>query len=272
MAKKQSGAADPGSFFDTQAYGPSFAVIYDRLWGGFAETFASVLYSFTEDHRGAGLDPTVLDLGCGTGHLASYFLDRGYYVTALDKSFAMAERARMRLSPHLKEGQGSVLHEDMTIADLDKKFSFVFSTYDTINHLETKAQLVQCFSRVRAHLLPGGYFVFDLNTARGLERWNGVHVEEREDYFILNRGIFDPHRVVGEYPRAQTKLSAFIQMPEGYYNRLSSVVYNSAFPLEEVRGILRDQGFDSIDLVQLPGLNGFEGDPEDQGRVVFICS
>ena len=77
-----------------QAYGPGFARVYNSQWGGFARQLAPRLLEWHERTYAGSAGKNVLDLCCGTGQLALYFLEKGYKVTGIDLSEPMLRFAR----------------------------------------------------------------------------------------------------------------------------------------------------------------------------------
>jgi len=69
--------------------------LYDRLTGWLLGSF----YEGVADDVAAAAPPgaTVLDVGCGPGHLVARLADRGLAVTGIDIDPAMIERAQQRL-------------------------------------------------------------------------------------------------------------------------------------------------------------------------------
>ena len=78
----------------SQAYTAAFAKIYNQRWIRFAQQAAPLIREFygslpvSRNHR------TLLDLCCGTGQLASHFLENGYVVSGIDLSSDMLAWAR----------------------------------------------------------------------------------------------------------------------------------------------------------------------------------
>jgi len=106
----------------------------------------------------------VLDLGCGTGHLTRQIADAGVDVVGLDVSREMIEQAR-REHPTVR----------FEIADghafeLGERFDAVFSNAA----LHWMPELDRVFSRVHAHLKPGGRFVFEMGGAGNLTAVRGA--------------------------------------------------------------------------------------------------
>ena len=100
----------------------------------------------------------VLDLGCGTGHLAAQLAEQGVRVIGLDASPAMIAKARVAY-PTLRFEVG-----DGAAFELAESFDAVFS--NAALHWMSDQQRV--FERVYAHLRPGGRFVFEMGGARNV--------------------------------------------------------------------------------------------------------
>ena len=79
------------------------ARVYDRIAGRYATVFSDELERKPDDRRlldavaaGCRGTRTVLDVGCGPGHVARYFHDAGLDVVGVDLTPAMAAEARRR--------------------------------------------------------------------------------------------------------------------------------------------------------------------------------
>ena len=101
---------------------------------------------------------SVLDLGCGTGLLATELTARGYRVVGVDASDAMLARASERLG-------SQVVLAQMTLPDLNVEgvFDAAVCTFDGFNYL-TPDELRLTMAAVALHLRPAGWLVFDLHT------------------------------------------------------------------------------------------------------------
>ncbi len=124
-----------------QDYGDTFAKVYDEEWSGFSERFAPAFLDFLGD-RG---DRTLLDLCCGTGRLALRFLERGWKVTALDRSEAMLGRVRGNAAGWSLDGSLTIVRADAASFALPRRHAAALSLYDALNHLPDKAALAGCF-------------------------------------------------------------------------------------------------------------------------------
>lgn len=248
-----------------QGYSNLFARVYNQRWIGFANQTAPLLFEFAESIRSAKQEHSLLDLCCGTGQLAGYFLEYGYRVVGVDLSPGMLEYARQNNAAHIIAGQARFVEGDAANFSLSEQFGLVISTFDALNHLPDAPALRSCFASVYRVLLPGGVFVFDLNTRRGLQRWNSVNIEDTEDVLLVNRGIFDPGS-----DKAYTRISGFVRLENGQYERFEEVVYNTLFDLKGVKSWLVESGFHDVYFARGKELAQPVDDPEALERAFII--
>jgi SAM-dependent methyltransferase len=105
----------------------------------------------------------VLELGCGTGSILKCLQD-AYEVSGLDVSGKMLSLARKKVP------RSKLFRQDMVDFRIDGRFDVIFCVFDSINHVRRFSDWKKVFAAVRRHLLPGGCFIFDINTQRKLER------------------------------------------------------------------------------------------------------
>ena len=119
-----------------QAYGRSFAYVYNKRWTGFAHRVAPLIAEFYASTGTGEARYPVLDLCCGTGQLALHFLEQGYRVTGLDLSEYMLQYASENASSYVESGQAQFVRADASEFSLDQQFGLVASTFDALNHLD----------------------------------------------------------------------------------------------------------------------------------------
>lgn len=250
-----------------QAYGAVFARVYNERWAGFVQQVAPTLHDFYVNTPLGQQERSLLDLCCGTGQLARYFLERGFHVTGVDLSEAMLAHARDSAAPYVENGQARFFQADAADFTLSERFGLVVSTYDALNHLPDETALRGCFRCAHAVTAPGGTFLFDLNTRAGLlERWNSISVIDTEEVMIVTRGIYDG---LGE--RAWTKISGFARTEGGTYERFDETVYNTVFGMEAVRAMLLESGWSDAHCARLADLTRPIEEPEKERRVFFVA-
>lgn len=247
-----------------QGYGRIFARIYNLKWTDFAKRVAPKILEFYAETAVEQDHNTVLDVCCGTGQLAVYFLEHGYRVTGLDLSEHMLECARENAAQYLASGQAKFVQADATDFTLDERFGLVISTYDALNHLPDEEALKRCFECVYA--VNDGCFIFDLNTKIGLTRWSGMMVSESEDLFLMNRGIYD-----NGMDRAWTKITGFLRMPDGLYERFDETAFNTVFDMRRIKAALLETGWADVYYARLEDLKTPIDEPEEEQRVFFVA-
>lgn len=248
-----------------QAYSKSFAKVYHLRWSGFARQVAPLILDFYAATPIGQENKTVLDLCCGTGHLAIHFLEKGYRVIGLDLSDHMLDYAREKARPYIESGQAAFIQGDASNFTLDERFGLVVSTYDALNHLDNEQALRRCFQCVYA--VSDGFFVFDLNTRYGLRRWNNIQVDDDDQMLIISRGIYD-----GQSDKAWTKISGFLRLPDGFYERFDETVFNTVFAMDKVEKSLLDVGWKNVYFARIQDLRTPLEEPEKEGRVFIVAS
>lgn len=252
----------------SQVYQKKFASIYNLHWSDFARKVAPALRAFYESTPGWSSHRCVLDLCCGTGQLASHFLEHNYSVTGLDASEHMLTYARENNAAYIVAGEARFILGDATNFNFAESFGLIVSTFDALNHLENLDALIHCFECVYPVLISDGYFIFDLNTRTGLKRWNSLSVDERsEDIFLVKRGIFSP-----DMERAWTRISGFLRLENGLYERFEETAYNTVFDLQEVREALLNVGWRKVHFARVDDLSTPLDDPESEVRVFIVAN
>ena len=134
---------------DTGLYARSFADVYDQ-WYGTLDDPADLVASLRQVMPAPA---TVIELGSGTGRLATPLRNAGYRVIAVDVSLEMLGAAPA--GPHRVAGDMARLPIAATTADA------VIVAYNTLFNL-TSVQLQQeCFDETRRVLRAGGVFAVE---------------------------------------------------------------------------------------------------------------
>lgn len=249
-----------------QAYGASFAKVYNLRWTGFAAQISPKIRAYYEAAPIGRENQNLLDLCCGTGQLALHFLDHNYQVTGLDLSPAMLEHAQSNAAAYILAGLARFVQADAANFTLSERFGLVVSTFDALNHLPDFASLRGCFQSVYKALEENGLFIFDLNTLRGLQRWTGISVNDTPEMMLVTRSLFD-----AQQKRAFTYISGFLPTESGLWERFEETAYNTAFDLRTVRQALFDCGYARVGFVNERDFYKLLDDPEQETRVFIIA-
>ena len=190
----------------------AYAAVYDAIGQG---RFSARLAEWALQWLAArGIHPTrVLDLACGTGDAALVFAAAGCLVVGLDRSQPMLEIARGKardrgytitfvegdikeLEPRTKNQEpraaGDFLGSRFSV--LSSRFDLATCFYDSLNYLIDDGDLDRLFVGVAAALRPGGYLIFDINTAAEYATWDDrdVVTYDGRDCMVYNRLSYDP--------------------------------------------------------------------------------
>lgn len=120
----------------------------------------------------------VLEIGCGTGNLASKFMVNGFRYCGLDLSNEMLTIARK------KYPQGEFVNGDVRNFNLLQKFQSVIITGRTISYLLTNKDVHDSFASIGKHLKNKGILCFDFIDA------NRFIPQIREGEKVIHRASF----------------------------------------------------------------------------------
>ena len=245
---------------DDTAY-TEFAEIYERHWENFAELicpwFPVVLKRFRlHPHR-------ILDLACGTGLFALHLAGKGYEVVGVDKSQDMLDVARRRSNAQRLGVKWSC--QDMRRLSWSEPVDCVTCWFDSLNYLTKRSDIAVTFGHVFDVLTPGGGLVFDVNTLRGLsDRWNTeTRIDvDTEDHFVVTDTVWDP-----ETHCNTLMLHGFLRRGDTY-RRIHEEHVQRAYPLDELRELLVEAGFEDVHVF---GRRNFNQVDEEALRAFFFA-
>jgi len=104
----------------------------------------------------------ILELGCGTGRHAELLARRGFKIHGVDLSEGMlADAERRRLAMTENRDLLSFSSGDVRNVRLAERFDTVISLFHVASYMTEHADLDQFFTTAKAHLNPGGLFLFD---------------------------------------------------------------------------------------------------------------
>ena len=115
---------------------------------------------------------SVLELGTGYGRLLPALSAAAREVVGLDRDASLlraARRALRGLSVDQRQGV-SLVQADMQSFALGRRFDRIVLPYNALYCLLGRRAVSSCFRSVRAHLAPGGRFVFDVWAADPFQR------------------------------------------------------------------------------------------------------
>lgn len=217
----------------------NLAAIYDAVMRGvpYGHWVATVRRLARE--RGCPLR-RVLDVGCGTGAAALRLACTGVEVVGVDASAAMITEARR------KAGGLPVRFEVARMEELDlgQSFDAAVSLFDSVNYVIDPGALQEAFRRIHAHLVPGGLWMFDMNTPYALEMelFTQDNLATGDEPKYEWRSRYDPKT------RLATVKMRFYVREHGAISTLRETHVQRAYTLEEVDAMLGEAGFAVLDV------------------------
>lgn len=207
---------------------------------------------------------TVLDLACGTGSLTWELALRGYEMIGVDRSPEMLAQAAEKELPDVPIAP-MFLCQSMERLDLYGTIDACVCCLDSVNYVTDPKKLLRAFQRVHLFLMPGGLFLFDINTQEKLIGLDGqVFLDETEDSYCVWRA---------EYSKRSRLCSYFMDIfrldpMSGQWERGEELHQERAYSVSELTDFLHQAGFSSVqvygNLKLRPPLPGEE-------RVFFVA-
>ena len=206
---------------------------------------------------------TVLDLACGTGSLTWELARRGYEMIGVDRSPEMLAQAAE------KEEDVPIpplfLCQPMEKLDLYGTIDACVCCLDSVNYVTDSAKLERAFQRVHLFLMPGGLFLFDVNTPEKLERMGGqVFLDEKEDVYCVWRAEYSRRSRICSYYMDIFRLDG----QTGQWDRDMELHRERAYTVQELTGALKKAGFRDIRTYGAPKLRA---PAAAEGRIFFVA-
>ena len=239
---------------------------YENLAGCYDQFTRDVDYvrwaDYLERHFARSALPihTVLDLACGTGSLTLELARRGYEMIGVDQSEEMLAQAAEKCR-QASEIPPLFLHQSMDKLDLYGTIDACVCCLDSVNYVTSPQKLERAFQRVHTFLMPGGLFVFDVNTPDKLRALDGqVFLDESADAYCVWRADYSARRRVCTYG-----MDLFTLEPDGRWSRADE---EYAYEPDELEALLIRAGFSRIKQY---GERKLRAPKAGEGRIFFAA-
>ena len=218
---------------------------YDVLAGCYDQLTYDVDYAawadYIEKHFARRPLPgrTVLDLACGTGSLTRELALRGYELIGVDRSPEMLAEAAEK-NRGVAPVEPMFLCQPMEKLDLYGTIDACVCCLDSVNYVTSPRRLAQAFQRVHLFLMPGGLFLFDVNSPEKLAGLDGqVFLDETEDTYCVWRAEFSKRSRVCSYFMDIFRLDR----ETGRWDRGEELHEERAYTVPELTAMLEGAGF-----------------------------
>ena len=243
---------------------------YEYLAGCYDRFTTDVHYAawadYLEKHFARSKLPihTVLDLACGTGALTCLLAQRGYEMIGVDLSAEMLSVASEKARDLTGVIPPMFLQQPMEELDLYGTIDACVCCLDSVNYVTRPKTLAKAFQRVHTFLMPGGLFLFDINTPEKLRGLDGqVFLDESEDAYCVWRAEFSTRRRICTYG-----MDVFRLEPSGLWSRGEELHEEYAYEPAELEELLRQAGFSHI---RQYGELKFRAPKPGEGRIFFAA-
>ncbi|AFZ36192.1 Methyltransferase type 11 [Stanieria cyanosphaera PCC 7437] len=202
---------------------------------------------------------SILDLCCGTGHLARKLQDKGYQVTGIDGSSELLRYARDNAP------QSKFIVDDARYFKLPASFNGVISTNYGLNHITKLEELTWVFQNVYTTLLSNGLFVFDLRLDKFYKKdnWNNSLIGNVQDeYAWALKRIYNPEEKIGNI------YITIFELTNNNWKRSDLTWSVKGYDLEEVIFALQTVGFKNINYYNQEDISAHT---KEANILYFVC-
>lgn len=199
----------------------TLAPLYDKIMAHVKyDSWHTLINNITKRHFNHR--PSILELGGGTGKLATHLLKSGYTYYGSDYSFAMCKEARKKNIPFFCA--------DALSLPMKKAFDLVIFLYDSINYLNSLTQYNRLFKELYRVIDSEGYFLFDITTERNSETYFSDIVDSDDfgDTTYTRHSYYDKERKIQRndfiiYSKHTGNNDLYVKDKENHAQRIFSV-------------------------------------------------
>jgi SAM-dependent methyltransferase len=234
----------------------SFAFFYERYW---CEEVQPAIFNAIERLLLPELasKSRILDLCCGTGYTVARLEKKGYTMTGLDGSEKMLGFAK------LNAPRSRFVLADARRFNLPQSFEAVISTFDSLNHLMSLAELETVMTNAHGALAPAGLFLFDMNLERGfLNHWADYFSIVEKDEVCVMQGRYDRAEKTGRYDITMFRRRG------GAWQRSDASIMEKCYSMKEIKGALRRAGFGELSVYDAERDLGLA---DHTGRIFYLA-
>jgi SAM-dependent methyltransferase len=191
------------------------------------------------------LQPSILDIGCGTGTLPISLAKLNYSISGVDLSEEMLSVAMAKAE--LEKVNIPFFQQNMVELEGFNQLDCVTIFCDSLNYLETEDQVKQTFIRVNVSLKDNGLFLFDVHSPYKIEEIFG-----EETFFIDDAELSLVWSCTqGEHPLSVEHDLVFFMKEENrdLYERFEEYHNQRTFPINTYKSLLNQTGFEVKEII-----------------------
>ncbi|MGG0178584.1 class I SAM-dependent DNA methyltransferase [Gottfriedia acidiceleris] len=221
-----------------------FAYLYDQLMNDVPyERWVQFLKNVFQKYE--VLQPSILDIGCGTGTLPISLAKLNYSISGVDLSEEMLSVAMAKAEQ--EKVNIPFFQQNMVELEGFDQLDCVTIFCDSLNYLETEDQVKQTFIKVNESLKDNGLFLFDVHSPYKIEEIFG-----EETFFIDGAELSLVWSCTqGEYPLSVEHDLVFFMKEENrdLYERFEEYHNQRTFPINMYKSLLNQTGFEVKEII-----------------------
>ncbi|MBP0723751.1 class I SAM-dependent methyltransferase [Bacillus sp. RG28] len=215
-----------------------FATLYDGLMQDVP--YDSWLKFLEDAFRDLGLtNPSIVDIGCGTGTLPILLAKKGYSVTGIDLSEEMLSMA-MEKAEQEKVTIPFYMQNMMELEGFEN-IDCISILCDSLNYLQSEEEVAMTFQKVHESLKSGGLFIFDVHSIYKIKE-----IFANETFFIDDENlslVWNCSQGEEDYS-VEHDLVFFMRDEESdLYERFEEYHIQTTFPVKTYEKLLKEAGF-----------------------------
>ncbi|MEH7451609.1 class I SAM-dependent DNA methyltransferase [Gottfriedia acidiceleris] len=221
-----------------------FAYLYDQLMNDVPyERWVQFLEDVFQKYE--MLQPSILDIGCGTGTLPISLAKLNYSISGVDLSEEMLSVAMAKAEN--EKVNIPFFQQNMVELEGFDQLDCVTIFCDSLNYLETEEQVKQTFLKVNESLKDNGLFLFDVHSPYKIEEIFG-----EETFFIDDAELSLVWSCTqGEHPLSVEHDLVFFMKEENFdlYERFEEYHNQRTFPINTYKTLLNQTGFEVKEII-----------------------
>lgn len=240
----------------------SYAVLA-TYYNRFTEDVAYTAWAdyLEEIFRRADISPQlVLDLACGTGTMTALLAKRGYEMIGVDASTEMLSQAANETME--LPNRPLLIHQRMQELCLHGLVDACICCLDSVNYVTSPSALQKAFDKIFEHLIPGGIFIFDINTPKKFADIAGQsYVREDGDVYCVWQCLIADTLCTYDF-------DIFEHTGKNNWKRSKEMHKERIYQPDTLCGWLQQAGF--VDIEIYPELS-FDAVKGDEMRLFFVA-
>ena len=181
-----------------------------------------------------GLEPVVLDVGCGTGELLLRFEHAGYETYGADRSMKMVRRAQAKCR------RSEVKRATFRDVSVGRKVAIVTSFFNSLAYCQIATELTRTLKHLRGQIVPGGIVDFDVCSVE--EPGKSVDIFNVKAFELADACVSRTFHGVARRRRFSSEMTYVVHWRNGTKRVISEKTRRGRFSTEDVTRCLKRAG------------------------------